>query len=226
MDEKINYIRTNILSPFNAAVSLKSNAYNQGDMSDNDVQNKTNREMLFNDLEISGRKVIHNRQVHSSIIINSDMDETGDADGVITSNHCQAPYILTADCFNIFFKTDNDRQFGIVHAGWKGIIEGIVEELALLLKGDSSVLIAHGICSEHFMVDYEVMKLFSERFTEEQISLQEGKFHIDLRKIIENILIEKAEIYHLHLCNICSSDLLFSYRNGDEKQRNMSIIWR
>ncbi len=226
MDSKINYIRTNILAPFNVAVSLKSPAYNQGDMSDNDPHNKANREILFNDLELSGRKIIHNKQVHSRIIINAERDEAGDADGVITSNDSKAPYILTADCFNIFFKTDNDRQFGVVHAGWKGIIEGIVEELEGLLKGDSSVLIAQGICNEHFTVDHDVMKMFSERFSEEYISVEEGKFHIDLRSIIESILKRKAEINHLRICNICSKDMLFSYRSGDEKQRNMSIIWR
>lgn len=226
MKEEIRYIKTNILKPYNVAISLRSDTVNEGDMSDSSPENSANRAAMFNALEITGRKIIHNKQIHSDIIIDADNNDTGEADGIITSSDCTAPYILTADCFNVFFKTDADRKFGVVHAGWKGILGGIIESLNDILEGESEVLIAQGICMEHFEVDFDVMKDFRERFGDRYIEMRKDKFHIDLRNIISDILSDKAQIHNLRLCNVCMNDILFSYRNSDIKRRNMSIIWR
>ncbi len=224
----IVYLLSNQLHPYKIAISLKSEKLsNLGDMSNNFIENKINRDLLFNTLGIKKRKIVHLKQIHSANIENAKNIINLEGDGLYSNDNNIAMYILTADCFNIFFTTNNNKTFGIIHAGWKGIINGIIENLRDLLKNESSVIIAQGICEKHFEVRNDVKQVFSDKYGEEFIKrTPNDKFTIDLRKIIHNILKDKADIHNIHLCNMCQNDKLFSYRKGDLKYRNMSIIWR
>jgi len=209
--------------PFSIGVSSRK----AGDMSLKNPENASRRAMVFKQLEIEKNIPVRNRQVHSNRIIDAyeGMDE--EADGIITDNMRFSPYILTADCYNIFFYTGGGKRFGIVHAGWRGVANGIVEELAGKLEGDSEVIVAQGICQKHFEVKREVMQIFSKKYGDEHIAIDKREsYRIDLRSIIEKILSERAEVSHIKLCNICENENLFSYRLNSAEERNLSIIWR
>ncbi|MCK4523510.1 laccase domain-containing protein, partial [candidate division WOR-3 bacterium] len=99
-NDSIKYIKSDLLGQYSIAISLKSKTVNSGDMSDNDGKNIENRQMFFRELNIEDRNHIHNKQIHSSIILPA--DNRSDCDGVYSSNYSHALYILTADCYNIF----------------------------------------------------------------------------------------------------------------------------
>ncbi len=224
-NDRIKYIKNNLLKPYSIAISLKSEIVNSGDMSDNDEKNTENKQVFFGELNIEDRNHIHNKQIHSSIILPA--DNRNDCDGIYSSNYSNALYILTADCYNIFFSTDNGKTFGVVHAGWKGVLKGIIDEMAKMFKGESKVIIAQGICEKHFIVDDDVKSLFVDKYSDKYCSLTDNnKTQIDIRQIINDSLKPFCEISNMELCNVCEHELLFSYRNGDVKERNMAIIWR
>jgi len=219
---EILMVESNI-GPFSIAIS----SCKAGDMGLKNTDNALRRAKLFKKMKLEKLIPVRNRQVHSNRIIDAyeGMDE--EADGIITDDFKFAPFILTADCYNIFFNTENEKKFGIVHAGWRGIANGIVEELAGKMKGDSKVIIAQGICQNHFEVKSDVMHLFSNKYGDEHIiSDKKGSYRIDLRSMIEKILSDHAEVSHIKLCNICESGKLYSYRQNSAEERNLSIIWR
>ncbi len=224
-NDRIKYIKSDLLKPYNIAISLKSEIVNNGDMSDNDVENAKNRQMFFKELNIEDKNYIHNKQIHSNLILSA--NNKSDCDGVYSNDYSNALYILTADCYNVFFTTDNGGTFGIVHAGWKGVLNGIIDEMPKIFKGESKVIIAQGICEKHFVVDDDVKSLFINKYSDKYCSLTDNnKTQINIRQIINDSLSPFCEISNMELCNICKHELLFSYRKGDLKKRNMTIIWR
>ena len=113
-----------------------------------------------------------------------------------------------------------------MHAGWKGILNGVVEEMRHYLKGETDVIIGQGICSEHFEVGKEGQGYFEDKYSDKYTVKSDDKISIDLRRIIYDSLKSYANINHINQCNVCNNNDLFSYRMGDTLKRNLSIIWR
>lgn len=221
----VRYIVNDSLKPFKVAISLKSDIFNQGDMSYNFTENEENRLMLFKELNIEELRMIRNKQIHSDIIVYPDYNSIQEADGLMSEKFNDVLMLLTADCYNIFFTTDNGRIFGAVHAGWKGVAGGIIESMKRNFRGETKVLIAQGICENHFTVKDDVASQFAEKFGESRIQ-RKNDIKIDIRGIINDELDGYAEITNMNMCNVCNTKDLFSYRENDEKHRNLSLIWR
>ncbi|MEJ5307069.1 MAG: polyphenol oxidase family protein [candidate division WOR-3 bacterium] len=225
--EKDFWIFEDVFSDYNIAISLRDkNFINENDMSFNFQENQENRERFFSNLKIENLFKVRNKQIHSKLIHKAEKDITKEGDGLFSDDKNYALYLLTADCYNIFFTTDNGNIFGCIHAGWKGIIEGIVEESLKFFKKDTRTLVLQGICDKHFIVEEDVKKLFEKRFGESYIKPVDKKFSIDLRKIVVDLLKQRSDVENIELCNVCRKDVLFSYREGDIDKRNISIIWR
>lgn len=216
-----------VFSDYNIAISLRhKNFVNENDMSFNLYENEKNRERFFLNLKIENLIKVRNKQIHSKFIHRSEKNVIKEGDGLFSDDKDYALYLLTADCYNIFFTTDNRKIFGCLHAGWKGIIEGIVEEGLKIFKKETKTLVLQGICDKHFIVEEDVKNLFLKRFGENYIKPVDKKFSVDLRRIIIDILQQGSDVESIELCNVCRKDILFSYREGDINKRNISIIWR
>ena len=55
-------------------------------------------------------------------------------DGIFSTKKFNVLKIKTADCLPIFFFHKNHNIFGAVHAGWKGLKDGIIEKSINLIK--------------------------------------------------------------------------------------------
>ncbi|SOC04031.1 hypothetical protein SAMN05877809_103119 [Rhodobacter sp. JA431] len=69
-------------------------------------------------------------QVHSAdvVAVDAPLTEKVEADGIVTAKPGLLLTVLTADCQPVLFA---DRQAGVIgatHAGWRGSLEGILEE--------------------------------------------------------------------------------------------------
>ena len=97
-------------------------AYNRGD---SDAIVKKNRNFTSNYL--NKNKIILTNQVHSNIVSYVDKNFSKDinSDAMITNRKDILLGILTADCAPIIVL--GKKYFGIIHAGWKGLINGIIE---------------------------------------------------------------------------------------------------
>ena len=97
-------------------------AYNKGE-SDSIIKKNRN----FTSFYLNKKKIILANQVHSNIVsyIDGNFCEDKYSDAMITSKKDILLGILTADCAPIIVL--GKKQFGIIHAGWKGLINGIIE---------------------------------------------------------------------------------------------------
>ena len=103
-------------------VSSLNCAYNRGD---SEATVKKNRSFTSNYL--NKNKIILTNQVHSNIVSYVDKNFSKDisSDAMITNRKDILLGILTADCAPIIVL--GKKYFGIIHAGWRGLIDGIIE---------------------------------------------------------------------------------------------------
>jgi len=135
-------------------------------------------------------------------------------DGLITNKKNIALCVFTADCLPILFFDKNKKIIAIVHAGRKGLLKGVIENMLKKLKEqflsnllDIIVGIGPGIEKKCYQVD--------------------GQF-IDIRKIAIELLlnngIKKENIENLDICTKCNKDLFYSYRGENNNNRFVSVI--
>jgi len=175
--------------------------------------------------------VIRMNQTHSnqSIFLNQFSKQYEYSDGIFSSNNQLILEVSVADCMPIFFADKNKNFFGVVHAGWKGLAEGIIENSIELLINEGfrldsvKVLIGPSIRQDNFEVKNDVADLFDDRFS----TLKDGKIFLSLQKIA----MSKLSVYNIHdvmdveECTY-NTPTYYSYRrNKTEKRMKGRIYW-
>ena len=77
------------------------------------------------------------RQSHSARLVEivTGNEDLNDCDGVWSRNSHFNLGVKTADCAPICFW--NDTQFGVIHAGWRGTVNGIIENMLAITESDT-----------------------------------------------------------------------------------------
>ena len=98
-------------------------------------------------------------------------------DGLWTDEPGRAVMLLTADCLPIAItRTNGSPAVAVLHAGWRGLLAGIVEAGADALGGgELAAAVGPGIGSCCYEVGDEVAGPFRERFGEEVVVWQEPR---------------------------------------------------
>lgn len=167
---------------------------------------KTIKTLPFNDIYIPNQK-------HTNIVLRYNDDISNQSDGLYTDKKLIPIGVLTADCIPIVLF--NNNELAVIHAGWRGLLSGIVENGFSLFKNKKvKAFIGPFIksCCYEFKLDDIKSLNISERF----ITISNGKTCLDLNLI----LLEKLKklgvdvCYKIDECTKCGTNY-FSYRNGD-----------
>jgi len=152
--------------------------------------------------------------------------EPPEADALVTNIPGIAIGVLTADCVPILLADEKKRVIGVVHAGWKGAIGGVIEAGIETMKKlgakPSNIVATIGPAIEQY--SYEVGGEFREQFLKEsndnakyfEPSSRDGHFMFDLKAYARSRL-EKAGISRI---NVLANDTcleenrFFSYRRA------------
>lgn len=118
--------------------------------------------------------LIRCHQVHSATVVtvkenNEDAVSSIKADGLITSNKCTIG-VQTADCLPVLFSSTDGKRIAAVHAGWKGLLSGILVNTVDLFKAegvDPKTLVvaigpAIGPCC--FEAHHDLIDLFEDKW--------------------------------------------------------------
>src|SRR6202790_178265 len=106
-------------------------------------------------------------QVHGTCV--RDLDSQGPArpaDAAVTRQPGRVCAILTADCLPVLLANDAGDRVGAVHAGWRGLVAGVIEATVSALGGPPGQLLAWlgpAIGPRHFEVGAEVRVEFLRR---------------------------------------------------------------
>ena len=153
-------------------------------------------------------------------------------DGVFTNNLHNVCTIQVADCMPIFFCHRRIPVFGVVHAGWRGLVDGILSATCNLLSDreynlfDFEVIIGPSIQECCFEVKKDILSNFNKKFIKyisnnvSRINLQ-GHASYDLI----NMGFDRAKIIKMDECTFCGEDRFHSYRrDGSNSGRMFGII--
>ncbi len=169
-------------------------------------------------------------QTHSNICLEASSAECiGDA--VITQEKGVVCAVLTADCLPIFISNQYGTQVGVVHAGWKGVLNGVIE--STIAKFSDTNLLAHfgpAISQAAFTVGGEVYQQFVGKDAQlKDAFIQKGdKYQLDIyqaaRIILKGLGVES--ITGGDECTFKQKNKYFSYRRDGEKSGRMAhLIW-
>jgi YfiH family protein len=173
-------------------------------------------------------------QTHSSTCIDAALiKKLVDADASYTSKVGIVCAVLTADCLPIFVSNKDGTMVGIAHAGWRGLVSGIIENLIKSFSSDGDNLIVHlgpAISSKCFEVGEEIKSLYLSKNInfERSFLIKNNKNYLDLydaaRVILEGLQINS--ISGGDRCTFQESNDFFSYRrDGINSGRMAHLIW-
>lgn len=172
---------------------------------------------------LAGVPVFGARQVHGTGVSIPTRAAREEADAVVIEGEGRAALVLTADCLPIAVATEH--AVAMVHAGWKGLAEGVIEAALDALAPGVPVVAAIGPSAGGCC--YEVGDDVRSALGEEPVGAPRT---IDLRAIAARRLRAGgvATVHDVDLCTMCTApDLFFSHRrDGPATGRQGGIAWR
>ncbi len=168
-----------------------------------------------------------NRQVHSAIVHGAEPGARGEpGDGLWTEEPNLPVLAMTADCLPIALaRVDGPRPgVAVLHAGWRGLLGGLVSEGVRVLGGRLHAALGPAIGPCCYKVGPEVSEPFAAAFGADVLH---GR-NLDLWSAAERALREAGveEVERLELCTSCNADLFFSHRRTGEPRGVQGVIAR
>lgn len=163
------------------------------------------------------------QQIHGSTVVQATKGKKIASDGLITQIKGLYLGVQTADCVPLFFYEPEVGLVGVVHAGWRGTLAHISQNMIKKLVDYGAridqirVAIGPHIGACCYDVSKERAIQFQEEFPRSQaIFSYVNKWYIDIGLLNREALLEKgvqpAHIDAAIACTSCQSDLYFSYR--------------
>ena len=197
---------------------------------DNSKLVNQNRSLVAQSMNVSPSALTFVHQHHSSDVItaNKYLNHVKKGDALVTSNKDIVLCILTADCQPVLFVDNENGVIGAAHAGWKGALNGILENTIISMinigaeKNKISAAVGPTINQKNYEVGTDFYELFHQKDRSNKKYFSKGsqdKYHFNLSKFNVSRL-TKAGIKTVDTIGFCTyenSDLYFSYRRSVHK---------
>jgi polyphenol oxidase len=181
------------------------------------------------------RRLLRGYQVHGTVVHRvGDAAKASDdveADGQATDLRGLGALVLTADCLPVALGADG--AVAMVHAGWRGLAAGVLEEGVRALRelggeGDPVAVIGPGAGPCCYEVGEEVHAAFGDAHRIGSPPAQSPPTrNIDLKAIARDRLLTAGveEVRDVEMCTICD-ERFFSYRReGARAGRQGGVAW-
>lgn len=162
------------------------------------------------------------------------------ADGSYSAEPGQACVVMTADCLPILLCDQQGTQVAALHAGWRGLVKGVVERGVQKFTCPANQLLAYlgpAISQPHFEVGVEVLEAFFKaarnQAHSDAIAAAFKPASRPLHFFADIYLLARAElqalgvqaIYGGNYCTYADSEDFYSYRRDKVTGRMASLIW-
>jgi YfiH family protein len=171
------------------------------------------------------------KQVHGTVAVDAANNITGtEADACFGRSPGIACRVLTADCLPLLLCNRAGSEVAAIHAGWRGLAAGVIENtLAQLESHPSDLLVWLGpaISKQHFEVGPEVRDAFLQASPVESAFESSGqKYLADLYAIARARLkaVGCKRVYGGDFCTYADSQRFYSWRRDQTSGRMHSFI--
>ena len=174
------------------------------------------------------------RQVHGTAVCDLDRcaAEVREADAALARQVGQVCVVMTADCLPVLLCADDGSVVGAVHAGWRGLAHGIVENtIAAMQTQPTWAWLGAAISQPCFEIGEEVKTAFCSKYPELDSAFKAGekagKFYADLYAIARFILKQHGVEVVLggDQCSYTQTDEYFSYRRAAKTGRMATFVF-
>lgn len=201
---------------------------------DDDQSINTNRILLKEQLGLPSEPCWLN-QTHSTRVVTLDSSTPYDVDvdAAISRDADTIAVVMTADCMPILLCNHQGTEVAAVHAGWRGLVDGIIEKTLNKMDSDPEQLMAWvgpAISQSRFEVGDEVQAIYTRNHkTAERrfIANRPGHWLCDLPGLALDALYRQG-VNSVELSGLCSFEdeaQFFSYRREKVTGRMASLIW-
>jgi hypothetical protein len=171
-----------------------------------------------------------NRQVHSARCVEALDGSRPEADGLWSLEHDLALAVYTADCVPVLLA--GPTSIAAAHAGWRGLVSGVVATTLATLPDDPASLTAWigpaiGACC--YQVSEEVAHAVAAASASGVRVERSPRPHLDLAGAAKTQLEAHGvrDIRVVARCTGCETDRLWSYRGHPATgRRNYALVWR
>jgi len=188
------------------------------------------RRLFAEEIGFDSQNLIIPMQTHSTnVSFCSAAEYVENCDGIFTNEGKKICSIQVADCMPIFFAHLSEKVYGIIHVGWRGLVNGILDNSAeLLVKedyklSDFEIFIGPSIQNCCFEVGDDIINNFNIEFVSATKNARKHK--VDLQHHAANDLInigfKNKNISMSTDCTYCDTDKYHSYRRDGEKSGRM-----
>ncbi|MEZ8241696.1 peptidoglycan editing factor PgeF [Vibrio splendidus] len=177
-------------------------------------------------------------QTHSTDVVTvlEPVTNVLDADGAFTSAKGIVCSAMTADCLPVILTDTKGTQVAAVHAGWRGLAGGILENAVAKfsnLDSENQIMawLGPAIGKDAFEVGNDVLEAFV-RFDPQaklafQAKAQPGKWLANMSQLATQRLMKVGvtSVTDSNLCTYADSDAFYSYRRDGITGRQATFIW-
>lgn len=201
-----------------------------------DVQN--NRQQLCRlispETEIKWLKQIHSNKVVNASNVEPDVVE---ADAAFTTEKNIACAVLTADCLPILISDKNGECVAAVHAGWRGVLNGVISNTIQAMSefarpeyawfgpaiGAQAFEVGEDVYSEFVQSNLAFAECFRPKVVDQE---KPGKWNLNIYKAAKIVLNSAgiSNIFGGEFCTFSDTDQFFSYRRQNVTGRMATII--
>ncbi len=180
-------------------------------------------------------------QVHGATVVDADADTAGapTADASIALAPGVVCAVSIADCLPVLLCDVNGRAVGAVHAGWRGLAAGVIQNTVRAMRGrlgdPAARMLAYlgpAIGPQRFEVGADVLHTMRTMLPAAERAFQplpnDGKYLANLFDLARQALaqVDVEDTYGGDLCTASDAARFYSFRRDKVTGRHLAVIWR
>ncbi len=207
------------------------------DRDDPDERVRANRALVCDELGLDPAHVAMGCQVHGAgvrEVTGADggflghLREWPEGDGLVTGLPGVALVVLGADCLPVAMWRRDRLRVAAAHAGWRGLVSGVLEATVAALGEPARVgaAIGPGIGPCCYAVSAQVRTTFAQRFGEQVVSGDAVDLAAAARVALASAGVPDEAIGSVGACTSCEPERFYSYRrDGAGTGRQAAVVW-
>lgn len=174
------------------------------------------------------------QQTHSNQVVQADQIQgISRADAAFTAAPNTICAVLTADCIPILITNQYETEVAAIHVGWKGMVQGIIENTLHAMSSLTQQLFAWigpAISANAYIVKSDVKDVLIKTIPQSNQAIkpvQKGSWQVNLPSIA-TLKLKTAGVRHVSCsghCTLSNKKLFYSYRRDGMTGRMATLIW-